>query len=320
MSNKGKLFYAKAVKGHTIKVLIDSLSQPFSRTVFTFNKDGIFHRNADEVKQILFDVAFYRKHFQNYVCKEEIVFDVNLNHLQTMLKNVKKKDTLILFIDKETPKKLAVTICPSNTNGSSKSQETITIAINRIEEEPQQIELPEIYHNVTTQEDIPVYSYPVIIDSSAFGKMKKMTSIGKVISVNIQRGNYIIFGADNGELYNTTFEFGEIYPNEEFDEEDKDLVIDGQEEDNKEKGWYEAEFDMNIFKLLMKLPGLCKQMQFYAPKNRMFPLKIGMQADNFGDITIYIKNKQMVDIEQNEREQIQAEKIKKTKKKKSVKK
>ena len=355
-TTKGKLFYAEAVKGYTLKVMIDSLALTMSRTVFRATKKGFYHRNTDEAEQILFDVSFSRRNFRPYVCREELTFSLNLKHLQKMVRNVKKKDSIIMFVSKKIPDKLALAIRPcGSTSGHNSRLETVYITITRIEEPEQPLSLPEVYVDEDGNE-VEVYSYPKVIDAADFQKMKKMTTVGKTVLVEMQRNSYISFYSDNGELYSSRLEFGEILDNPESDgeneaddysedeansvevetdeeesegseeeepeesEEEDEVEGSDEEEDYSEddedeeiKGWYEAEFNMNVFGLLMKLPGLCTQMQFYAPKIERYPLKIGMQAGTLGEITVYIKDKKQVAIEQTQREQLQAEGISNTK-------
>lgn len=346
-TTKGKLFYAEAVKGYTLKVMIDSLALSMSRTVFKASKKGFFHRNMDEAEHILFDVKFSRKNFRPYVCREEVTFSFNLKHLQKMVRNVKKKDSIIMFITKKDPAKLYLAIRPSgSTSGHNSRLETVFITITQIKNPEQSVDLPEVYVDADGNE-IGVYLFPMVIDAADFQKIKKMTTgVGKTMLVEMQRNNYISFSGDNGELYGTKLEFGEILDNPESEEENEPDDYSGEEtkedevekdeveedegnkcedvketedeeddndyendEDDEIKGWYEAEFNMNIFSLLMKLPGLCSQMQFYAPKIERYPLKISMQAGTLGEITIYIKDKKQIAVEETQRDQRQADEI-----------
>ena len=343
-TTKGKLFYAEAVKGYTLKVMIDSLAMAMARTTFQATKKGFFHRNTDEAEHILFDVKFCRENFKPYRCHEEVTFSLNLKHLQKMVRNVKKKDSIIMFISKKRPDRLAVAIRPcGSSTGHNSRLETFFVTITRIKEDEQPRGLPDIYIDKHGK-SIEVYGYPKVIDASDFQKMKKMTTVGKIVEVQMQQNNYISFYSDNGELYGTKLEFGEILDNPESegecDHEDSDAdqgdisdgeeSDDGSESDNDEpeisrdnteistncdddsdddeiKGWYEAEFHMSIFGLLMKLPGLCTQMQFYAPRVERYPLKIRMQAGTLGPVTVYIKDTIQIANEQTQREQRQAE-------------
>ncbi len=347
-TTKGKIFYAEAVKGYTLKVMIDSLAMAMSRTIFQASKKGFYHRHTDEAEHVLFDMDFPRENFRPYMCREEITFSLNLKHLQKMVRNVKKKDSIIMCISKKLPDKLALAIRPSgSTSGHNSRLETVYITITRIEETEQPRSLPEIYIDENGQE-VKVYGYPKVIDASDFQKMKKMTTVGKVVRVEMQKNNYISFYSDNGELYSSKLEFGEILNNPESEGDNEEVysedeirseeisTVDSEVEDSYEKsdnvdpdgevmrsdeeieysdeeeeikGWYEAEFHMSIFSLLMKLPGLCTQIQFYAPKIERYPLKMRMQAGNLGPITVYIKDTQQIAYEQTQRDQCQAEEL-----------
>ena len=323
-TTKGKIFYAEATKGYALKVMIDSLALMMPRTTFRVTKKGFFHRKTDEIKQILIDIDLPRKNFRTYRCKKDILFSVNLKHMQKLVRNVKKKDSVIIYINRNCTDKLGIAIRPSgSTSGHNSLLETDRVKICMIEECEMQVDLPEDF-----------YYQPKVIDAAAFQKMKKMTTVGKSVTVKIQESNYISFYSDNGELYDSEIQFGEIIyggntDDESGSDEDKsECESEGEEDDDEEseknsdsdsdsdsddgeeiKGWYEAEFNMSVFSLLMKLPGLCSQMQFYAPTIERYPVKIGMQAGTLGEIKIYIKDAKQLAIEQTENDQSRAEGI-----------
>lgn len=342
----GKLFFAEALKGYTFKVMIDSLSLAMPRTIFEARKSGLYHRRSNDGEYILYDINFPRENFRPYICRKELAFSVNIKHLQKMVRNVKKKDSVTLYITKTRPDRLYVAIRPTGASSGYNSRlEDLYITISHAkEEELIQVGLPEYYVD-ENGEECKVYGYPKVIDSSDFQKIKKMTTVGKIVEIQMQKNNYISFCCSNGELYGTRLQFGQIVDNpeetdsednyseneENFDEKDKssskkslkeetseeeeeiseeeEEISEEEEEegyktdeDDEIKGWYEAEFYMNIFNMLMKLPGLCTQMQFYAPKANRYPLKIKMQAGGLGTISIYIKDRIQIAHEQTERE------------------
>lgn len=320
-TTRGKIFYAEAVKGYTLKVMIDSLSAAMPRTTFCLTKDGFFHRNMDEAHHVLFDIAFPRENFRPYVCRKEVAFSVNLIHLQKLVRNVKKKDSIVMFLTKKDPDQLILAIRPNASGlGHNSRIETNGITITRIKEEVQHLALPELYVN-EDEEEIQTYDYPMVIDAADFQKMKKMANVGKIVKVEMQASNYISFYCDNGKLYNSKLEFGEILDDPYASSSDEESDVSTEEEENEEeytssdeediKGWYEADFHMNIFSLLMKFPGLCSQMKFYAPQVKRYPLKIAMQAGNLGTIIVYIKDTAQIAYEQTQKDSINAEDKKK---------
>ena len=356
-STRDKLFYADAAKGYTIKVLVDVLSGPLSRATINLTKEGILIRRADQSKVILFDSNLPRENFRSYVCRKPQRISLNLKHLQKMVRNVKKKDSMVLFIDKNNTGKLGLSIRPEGgTTRRSSRTETVYIAIQEENGPNDDSRLPEEHID---GDDTPskVYGYPMVIEASDFQKIKKMTQVGKVITVKMQSNNYISFYCDLGEVFSTELEFGEIIDDPETDSESEEEQDDGSELESEEdeildeeasgsaseasgsgsdeyesddevpedgsegsaseasasgsdaesegevRGWYEANFYTNIFGMLVKLPGLCSQMQFYAPKIKGYPLKLKMKAGTghsiLGDIQVYIKDIEQINAEQN---------------------
>jgi hypothetical protein len=314
----GKVFFAEAVKGYTIKVMVDSLALSMPRTIFEVKKTGFYHRRSNDGEYILYDIDFPRENFRPYVCSNELSFSVNIKHLQKMVRNVKKKDSVTLYINKNRMDRLYVVIRPSGASAGYNSRlEDLYVTISHIkpEEYGDVVGLPEYYidkHNVEHK----VYGFPKVIDSCDFQKIKKMSTVGKIVEIQMQKNNYISFLCTNGELYGTRLQFGQILENpentddetlecEEECEEEKNSNSTNEEFDSEEdeiKGWYEAEFYMSIFNMLMKLPGLCGQMQFYSPRIKRYPIKIKMQAGGLGTISIYIKDIIQIAHEQTERE------------------
>lgn len=301
----GKIFYAEAKKGYIIKVSIDTITGPLQRGYFILDKDGIRLRQSDSGCTILYDINFLRKHFKDFKCINTMIISVNLKHLQTLLKNVKKKDTVIMFIDKDIPDKFCITIRPEGTDKNARF-ETNGI-VYQLEKEYEETPLPE-----------GNYEYPMVIDATDFQKIKRLTSMGKVINICIQKDNYLSFKCDAGVVYESELGFGSLNKNS------KDRCTCGNNKDDcwcecKQCGEYlcncpcvcekcdeylcdcscstgifEAQYYSSILTKLVKLPGLCTQMQFYAPQISHFPLKIevstGQGGTTLGVIQVFIKD------------------------------
>jgi len=290
VKSEGKLFYAEIPKGYTFKVTIDSLVTIMNRGTFVVNKEGIFFRQSDEAEHVLYDASFLRKNLPGYKCKKEIYFNLNLSHFHKLMKNVKKKDSIVMYIDMKEQEKLSLVIKPSDSklNPSDSRTEDIFIVIKQLQVEPPIMDLPDV-----TPDGIDVYKYPKVIKSSEVQKMKKMTSVGKIIKVEMQGSRYISFDADRGELYGSRFKYGQLLDEDEAKE---------YEEDSSETAIYKAQFNVSSFVLLTKLPGLCAQMQFYAPTVPHYPIKIGMEASGLGAINVYVKDVEQINREQQQKE------------------
>ena len=164
----------------------------------------------------------------------------------------------------------------------------------------------------------------MVIGATDFQKIKKMATVGKEIVVKIQKDSYLSFYS-NADIFSSELEFGEILSEDETESEDEsedeyhvsdneELIGDDEEYESEEEttsdvevptpkddepSWYEATFYTSMFSLLVKLPGLCSQMQFYAPRFG-YPLKIKMDAGTgnsiLGVIQVYIKDINMINI------------------------
>ena len=183
-------------------------------------------------------------------------------------------------------------ICPARkTDNTNYRSETADIRIQE-ESNPSPPDLP----------DSQVYKFPYVIDASEFQKVKRISSVAKIIKVIIQGDNYLGFICDK-EIYSTALHFGDPPSREEDDSSssnDEDSETDSQEDSEIFEGddtliatsshIYKGEFNSSLFNHLVKLPGLCTQMQFYAPTEDLFPLRIRMEAGLLGTVEVYIKD------------------------------
>jgi hypothetical protein len=323
MATKNKLFYAEASKGYIVKVTVDTLcGGALQRGHFVIDKDGIRLRQSDQGNTILYDMVFPRKNFKNYKCTKTMCISVNLKHMQGLLRNVKKKDSIAIYIDSGIPNKFFIMIRPEGV------RENIRFETNSIvyqeEKEYQIMELPD-----------GQYKYPMVIAATDFQKLKRLTTIGKSITISIQKSNFLRFKCDAGAVFDSELGFGELRDDVDTDdeadntgddegcedeegeeseddeegEESEDDEEEGSEEDENEEdegvevdspdisktpGVFEAEYYCSILNKLVKLPGLCTQMQFYAPTIAGYPLRIEVNAGQggytLGTIQVFIKD------------------------------
>ncbi len=393
MSSNGKIFYGEASKGFILKVTIDTLCGPLQRGIFIIDKDGMRLRQTDIGNTVLYDVNFARKNFRGYKCSKPLVISVNLKHIQNLLRNVKKKDSLALFI-KPGEEKFFFTIRPE---GARKNTRFETNSVVYQEEKNYKLE--------------PVpdggYEFPMVIEATDFQKIKRLTTIGKIINLVIQKDNYLSFRCDAGVILDSELGFGElrsadpdadddsgdeksskispaatktstaiktpttatktsgkcefcnkspkncwcVCPADDSREEgcgeylcdcictcekcdeylcdctcacaiDEHLSEDAADgydkfEDEEIPDLFEAQYYSNILTKLVKLPGLCQQMQFYAPTTPGFPLRIEVNAGQggfiLGTIQVFIKDVAQISYEEsvkNEEENIIIEKPK----------
>jgi len=269
------IFYAEAAKGYTIKGVFDTLSANLHRECFTIAPHGILLCDADgndkSPSTIMFDIGLFRENFTRYIYNfKEPVFKISVNakHLSRLVKNVKKKDSLILSISSDCLNKLKITIKPADPEKETSRREVNDVTIQTEMDRQEHEAIPDSF-----------YEWPMNITSMDFQKIKKMSTVGKLIDVQIQGDNYISFYCDGADVYSTTLSFGR------YKEDDTNI--------------YKALFDTAIFNKLIKLTGLCNQIQFYAPSNAQMPLMIKLQAGNLGVIKVFIKDKTTLDFERS---------------------
>jgi hypothetical protein len=342
MTSKGKLFHGEVSKGFILKVAIDTLCGPLQRGIFVIDKNGIRLRQTDLGNTVLYDINLPRKNFRGYKCAKPLTISVNLKHLQNLLRNVKKKDSLAIFI---TGEKLSITIRPEGARKNTRFETNSVV----YQEEKDYI-----------MDGLPDggYNFPMVIEAVDFQKIKRLTSIGKIISVTIQDDNYLSFECDAGIVYDSQLGFGELRTGDDDDGEGEE---DGEEtkktlkkicknceetsencycecetcgeylcdcycecetcgeylcdcycekddgydkiDDGEIPGLFEAQYYSHIITKLVKLPGLCNQMQFYAPTIPAFPLRIEVNAGQggftLGTIQVFIKDVQQIAYEES---------------------
>ena len=307
---KNNSFFAKVTKGFIPKTTFDALAISMSRITLRLTKKGIFIRefDTDDIRfsHILWGVSWPRERFAMYRCVKEYVLTLNAKHLQRMLRNVKKKDSLSFFISNNDESQLGIIIQPASaqSDGSAAKSETVYLSAQHVNPDDAPMpDLPEIYIDEKGNER-QAYGFPMVISATDFLKIKKMSGAVKTLNVKIQRSNYISFFTGDAAVMSSILAFGEltIQPDDNADlldfwtdEEcsDNDDSTDGER--NAYPELYEKSFAMSLFAPLVKLPGLAAQMEFYAPKQEQFPLKVKMHASSgLGEITVFVKDQNQI--------------------------
>lgn len=293
------IFYADISKGFIIKTMIEVLCSPLIRGVFQLTRKGIVLTQNNESNTILFNITLPRDNFKRYVCNEEKIINVNLSHMKNQLKNVKKKDSLVLSIRADNPGYLFMTIKPEVPKQQLRTETVHIVYKEEIDHEP--VQAPD-----------EGYNYPIVIQASDFQKIKRQITMGaKSINVVTQGTNYISFSC-SADIYGTDLEVGEWIDTDKYESsrdesqtksnEGNDNEIDLEySEDGEIYTVYESSFPSSMFNMLLKLPGLCTQMKFYAPSIPNYPLKMSIEAAQqsctLGHIDVFIKNDSVIALE-----------------------
>lgn len=263
-SNQEYIFKVKTKEAFVIKLLGELLCNTTSFAPFRINDQGIILTQTDEKEEQLIDIRLEKENFQYYKCNKNLNFNVNSKNLHILLKAIKKKDCVTLYITEAEPLKLG--ICVEQADENNKSVNTICINYSR----PEEYSLPTGYDN------------PVIMSSKEFQKMKTLTAISKVLKVTSKPG-YIKFFCDGGALYS------------------RELIL-GDETEVEHVEPYIQHFSTHHITGLTKCAaaGVDGNINIYIHSS--LPMKIKMRAGKLGYLTVYIKSHEMIDEEYDEKQ------------------
>ena len=264
------LFKCKTGEAYEVKITAELLTNNLKNGCFILSEDEISLRMFDAHKNTLVDLELEAENFSLYKFKseEKIPIGLNLNHFHKILKSIKKKDSLQLFIPSSNPNELGIRTIP-------KENTRVTTSYIMIQE-TQNLDI-----------DLPVgYGKPVIVASSDFQKMcKELTSIGCTNIRVSSRAFHIDFIADVNKVMKRTVRLGE-----------NDDSSDDEDEEESKSNVYEATFLAERFSRISKIAGLSNTMQIFPGSDKL-PLLLRSRIGSIGRISIYIKSK-----EQTERE------------------
>ena len=259
------VFRAKTSDAYVLKILFELLQNNVRKACFELSADGIKLSMPDSHHHISINLDLQSENFSVYKFKEDKRYiGINLVHLHKMLKTIKKKDSLTLFIDDNEPTLLGIKVYPKENNGRVTTSKVTLHSMQYIDTE------------------FPTgYGKPVIVPSSEYQKMtKEINSIGSTITI-YSKDFFIKFLSDPSNTYYKNVTFGE---NEDEDDEDEEC------EDNEE---YIQEFKTEMLNRISKIAGLSQNMQIF-PMNGL-PLLFKSSVGSLGKISIYVKSKEQIE-------------------------
>lgn len=261
------IFKAKTHCAYTIKILAELLQNNIKTACFEIDHNGVKLCMMDHHRTILIQVTLESENFTLYKFRSEdkLFLGINLNHFHKMLKSIKKKDSMQLFINSDSPNDLGIKVIPKENNRITTSY----VKIQGIQ---------------TLDIDIPGgYDKPIIVPSSEYQKMcKDMAHIGNVINV-VARNFHIKFLCNTGGVMKRSVEFGEMGDSDDEEEEEENVLE------------YDAEFDTDQLSRITKMAGLGTNIQIYPMEGQ--PLLFRSAIGSLGKISIYIKSKDIIEKE-----------------------
>lgn len=261
------IFKAKTHNAYIIKILAELLQNNIKTACFEIDLTGISLCMMDHHRTILIQLFLESENFTIYKfkSKEKLFLGINLNHFHKMLKSIKKKDSMQLFINDEAPNDLGIKVIPKENNRIT----TSFIKIQGIQ---------------TLDIDIPTgYGKSIIVPSSEYQKMcKDMAQIGNIINI-IAKNFHIKFRCNAGGVMKRHVDFGETGDSDDEDEDEKNAVE------------YNQEFDTEQLSRITKISGLAGNIHIYPMKDK--PLLFKSAVGSLGKISIYIKSKDLIEKE-----------------------
>jgi len=253
-SDTNYIFYSKTSEAHVIKNLFELLQNNIKIGNFTIDNKGIFFKMTDSNRQTLFDIELLADNFAQYKFKNSsITIGLNLSHTYKMMKNIKKKDNIVLFITEDNKEDLGIRVISKDKNRTTTSFVKIQSTHNS-----NIIVIPE------------GYSKPIIIPSNDYSKMiKDLQSMG---------GN-IIKIASNENIIKFTCNANDIYSRE---------IIFGDQDDDENNSLYEEDFETERISRISKIAGLSTQIQVFLSED--LPLSYKTMAGNLGPVRLFVKN------------------------------
>jgi proliferating cell nuclear antigen PCNA len=262
------IFKCKTSEAYYIKILSELLTNNIKTGYFAIDNNGINLRIMDHPQLTLIDLTLSSENFTSYKFqsndKDKLCIGLNLNHFHKILKSIKKKDSLQMYINTEASDELQIkTIPKENTRTTTSYIKILNIQVLDIE--------------------VPTgYGRPVIVNSSEFQKMcKDICSIGSNNIKVVSRNFYIEFIADVDSIIKRSVSFGEG------DDDDDD-----NSDEKKEGESIESTFSTDQLQRIMKISGLNTKLYIYTGID--LPILFRSNVGNLGTISVYLKSKEMI--------------------------
>jgi len=261
------IFRCKTNDAYMIKILMEILHNNIKTGCFEISSEKMHFCMTDANRRTLLHFELFAKDFNMYQLQSETSLKVglNINHFYRMLKSIKKKDSILLFIREDRLHELGIQIMP-------KEQTRLTISYIRI----QNIQNLEIL--------LPgPYIHSVLISSSEFSKMcKDMLSISNTIHLCSNKFN-VRFVSHLGSVYSREVILGETEVDHHEDAQNKSSFI------------FEDDFETEQLSRIVKMSGLSPTINIYSATN--LPILIRSRIGNLGFLSIYMKSRSQVEEE-----------------------
>lgn len=253
------IWKAKSREGFIVKILAELLSNSLKFPTFKVSDKGVYLRATDQNREILIDLELPRENFTVFKCPKPLHFIVNSGHFYRLLKTIKKKDAVTMFINEQRPMQLGICVEQNDENSDK-----VTTYINITYVQPEEIDLPDGYDE------------PIIVTSKSFQKLKTLHSIGNEMKVTVVGNSAIKCFVNGKNLFSREICLGE-------DEDDE----------GESKQSFTQTLTTAHITQLTKCAGQSGNIQVYHHEE--LPLQIKMRTGTLGTLTVYIKSRELIE-------------------------
>lgn len=250
------IFVAKTHEGYCLKIMTELLQYNIKTAYYEVDQTGLRLRMTDSKQHVSFDIFLPRDNFLVFdLNTDKLCFGVNQLYMHTMLRSIKKKDTVTLFIDHEDPYQLGIKIEPKEKTKVSSSYIKIHQA-----------------HNIVVDTPVTSYSHSIVVNASDYAKTcKELAKMSKTVTIRSGKKG-IQFMASTSNIYSKDVTFGELDPLEHTTSQE-----------------FTSEYLSNI----TKLSGMSQIL--HIKQNHGLPIVFCGNVGSLGKITISIKTNEALD-------------------------
>jgi len=248
--------------------LMELLHNIIKTACFEITSEKISLRMMDSNRRTLVDLSLRSKNFNSYYLSSQVEssklnIGLNLHHFYKMLKSIKKRDQLVLFIEESKSSDLGIEIIP-------KDHSRLTISYVKIQNiQNLEIALPEQYER------------SILVMSNEFSKMcKDLFNMSNTISI-LAKKYTIEFNCNVGSVYSRKVILGDT----ESQHFESNHVIEDFRED----------YDTEHLSRILKISGLYNNITIHCAND--MPLQLMSKVGILGEIQIFLKSKKQIDME-----------------------
>jgi len=262
MSKSNYILQIKTNDGFALKILSEFFSSCLHRCIFEVNNKGLCLNAIDSKEHRLLSMTLKKEKFITFYNTTNFAFDINSGNLYKIIKTIRKKDVVNLFILKDKPNKLGITI--SHLNESNESTSFI-----------------EISNTSASNIQIPnnIEEYRITCTGKDFQKLKSLASISNELNIKAYEYHMVFFC--DGEVVSKKIRIGE-------------------EENNDAEALLEENIQTSYITTLNKIANMSSNVIIYMRRDGM--INIIFDILSLGEFTIFIKSKRLINIEEEENE------------------